>query len=129
MFDFNPRNARQRDSDYLGTPEYQDKVRALTLQGKRLVARQNMSAGQTRPLVEIIGSDLPTVLKKGFKVPVESRLPYRVVTKSQTHRAEGWTIDGEYIIGINVIDHGSVDSVEDEDEEICDKIVIFKLRT
>ncbi|GAB1522013.1 hypothetical protein RhiTH_005112 [Rhizoctonia solani] len=50
---------------------------------------------------EIVGRDMKTVLHKGLKEPVESNLPYRVVTKAQRMPLHGhWRVIGEYLVGI-----------------------------
>ncbi|CAE6431764.1 unnamed protein product [Rhizoctonia solani] len=56
-------------------------------------------------LTEMIGSDMKTTIRAGFKEPVVSCLPYRVVTKMQLMPAHGhWRIHGEYLVGIPRID-------------------------
>lgn len=52
-------------------------------------------------LTETIGSDMKTIIEVGFKDPVVSCLPYRVVTKSEVFPEHGhWMIHGEYLVGI-----------------------------
>ncbi|CAE6501717.1 unnamed protein product [Rhizoctonia solani] len=52
-------------------------------------------------LTETIGSDMKTIIRAGFKDPVVSCLPYRVVTKVQLMPTHGhWRIHGEYLVGI-----------------------------
>ncbi|KAJ1303984.1 hypothetical protein OPQ81_008393 [Rhizoctonia solani] len=52
-------------------------------------------------VTETIGSDMKTVILKGFKNPVISCLPYRVVTKVQRMPLHGhWRIHGEYLVGV-----------------------------
>ncbi|CEL57189.1 hypothetical protein RSOLAG1IB_08422 [Rhizoctonia solani AG-1 IB] len=49
---------------------------------------------------EMIGRDMKTVISVGFKDPVVSSLPYRVVTKLQRMPPHGhWRTHGEYLIG------------------------------
>ncbi|CAE6445025.1 unnamed protein product [Rhizoctonia solani] len=51
-------------------------------------------------LAEMVGGDMKTVIRKGFKEPVESCLPYRVVTKVQRMPLHGhWRVHGEYLAG------------------------------
>ncbi|KAG8701405.1 hypothetical protein FRC11_012196 [Ceratobasidium sp. 423] len=50
---------------------------------------------------ETIGSDMKTIIRIGFKDPVISCLPYRVVTRVQRMPLHGhWRIHGEYLIGV-----------------------------
>ncbi|KAF8748997.1 arabinogalactan [Rhizoctonia solani] len=128
VFDFNPWNARQRDTDYLGTAEYRDELKEVVSKGTRLITPIPTDSQGSRGLVEIIDSDLPTVISRGFKTPVVSSLPYRVVTKSQTSWAEGWTVDGQHIVGINAIDPDSVDTTDGLGEGPPSKVVIYKLQ-
>ncbi|KAH7333866.1 hypothetical protein B0J17DRAFT_116913 [Rhizoctonia solani] len=52
-------------------------------------------------VTETIGSDIKTIIRNGFKEPVESCLPYRVVTKVQRMPLHGhWRIHGEYLVGV-----------------------------
>ncbi|CAE6436292.1 unnamed protein product [Rhizoctonia solani] len=51
---------------------------------------------------EMITSEIKTIVRVGFKDPVESCLPYRVVTKVQRMpRHVHWQIHGEYLVGIS----------------------------
>ncbi|CAE6435150.1 unnamed protein product [Rhizoctonia solani] len=127
VFDFNPRTVRHRDTDHLGTVEFRHKLKDLASHGKRLTTRVLTGSEELRGLVEIIGSDLPTVITRGFKAPVISTLPYRAVTKGQVCWAEGWTIDGEHIVGINSMDPELVDTDGDL-EDTPNNIAIYKLR-
>ncbi|CAE7124388.1 unnamed protein product [Rhizoctonia solani] len=50
---------------------------------------------------ETVGSEMKTIIREGFKNPVESCLPYRAVTKVQRMPAHGhWRIHGEYLVGV-----------------------------
>jgi hypothetical protein len=102
VFDFSPQAIHQRDTDYARTTNYRSELEGVVLNGCRMNGYNLTSSEVTHGLVETIGSDLPTIITDGFKDPVISNLPYRVVTKGQAHWAEGWTIDGEHIVGINV---------------------------
>ncbi|CAE6463959.1 unnamed protein product [Rhizoctonia solani] len=54
---------------------------------------------------ETIESDMKTIIRNGFKEPVESCLPYRVVTKMQQMPLHGhWRIHGEYLVGVPMRD-------------------------
>ncbi|CAE6466114.1 unnamed protein product [Rhizoctonia solani] len=52
-------------------------------------------------VTETIGSEMKTIIRVGFKDPVISCLPYRVVTRVQRMPLHGhWRIHGEYLIGV-----------------------------
>jgi hypothetical protein len=52
--------------------------------------------------VDVIGRETPTIIPY-FQQPITSRLPYRVVTPVHSMDAhEGWLIDGNHIIGMDV---------------------------
>ncbi|CAE6356828.1 unnamed protein product [Rhizoctonia solani] len=129
VFDFSPQAIRQRDTDYARTTNYRSELESVVLNGYRMNGYNLTSSEVTHGLIETIGSDLPTIITDGFKDPVVSNLPYRVVTKGQAHWAEGWTIDGEHIVGINSMGSEPVDSDDDNFEEIPrNNIAIYKLQ-
>ncbi|CAE6476093.1 unnamed protein product [Rhizoctonia solani] len=62
-------------------------------------------------LTEMIGSEMKTIIRVGFKDPVVSCLPYRVVTKVQLLPLHGhWRIHGEYLVGIPRLDWRRTDN-------------------
>jgi hypothetical protein len=49
----------------------------------------------------VVGSDVKTVIRAGFEDPVESTLPYIIVTRQEPVNAHvTWRIHGDYLVGI-----------------------------
>ncbi|CUA67675.1 hypothetical protein RSOLAG22IIIB_07519 [Rhizoctonia solani] len=107
VIDFAPRTAMDAHDNSLAlqrTPEYKQRLERIVSEGKMLLSAyaKNAFEGELPPVYgDIIGSDVPTTIKTGFAAPVESRLPYRVVTRPQfLPTCEDWSIDGSNIVGL-----------------------------
>ncbi|CUA67674.1 hypothetical protein RSOLAG22IIIB_07518 [Rhizoctonia solani] len=107
VIDFAPRTAMDAHDNSLAlqrTPEYKQRLERIVSEGKMLISAyaKNAFEGELPPVfADTIGSDIPTTIKTGFAAPVESRLPYRVVTRPQfLPTCEDWTIDANHIIGL-----------------------------
>lgn len=62
-----------------------------------------VAASDSMVVEETVDSDTPTVIENLFEEPIESRLPYRIVTKVEPVPIHsGWLIGGNHVIGINV---------------------------
>ncbi|CAE6535987.1 unnamed protein product [Rhizoctonia solani] len=89
--------------------------RTLVLEGKGMIAGRRFQPGidlaevpiatvgqalDHQIFAETVGSDMKTIIRDGFKYPVASCLPYRVVTKLQRMPMHyRWRIHGEYLVG------------------------------
>ncbi|CAE6508322.1 unnamed protein product [Rhizoctonia solani] len=110
------------------TPEQKERLRNIVTEGTGLTVEHPWSlersdlVGSLPPLIaESIGADMPTIVTRGFSAPVESRLPYRVVTRPEfVPQCEDWLIDGDHIIGTNPVHHGF---------DAFERITVYKLRT
>ncbi|KAG8695338.1 hypothetical protein FRC11_001552 [Ceratobasidium sp. 423] len=124
VFDFNPRtvmrHAQRKVDNYVIASEcesYQRSIGGIVLQGDRLreciAVRSDIrdwhikDPNDRTASIEIVDSDMPTIITKGFKAPVESRLPYRVVSKFEDICCRDWTMDGEHIVGIHVSENST----------------------
>ncbi|KAG8753069.1 hypothetical protein FRC11_007747 [Ceratobasidium sp. 423] len=113
VFDFHPPTVRRhapRDvhSYTLHSSLYKERMKDNVREGRGLmIPHPIISPSDADPaplLTDTVGSDMPTVIGKGFSVPFESRLPYRVVTRPRfVPSCEDWSIDGDHIIGMNVL--------------------------
>ncbi|CAE6538356.1 unnamed protein product [Rhizoctonia solani] len=129
LFDFHPPTVRREMRYPLSTqttPEYEESLRSTVLQGKGLTAphpsNSDLSPNTSLPrlVTEIVDSNMPTFINRGFSVPVESRLPYRVVTRlGFVPKCDEWHIDGSRIIGMNPLQNES---------DGFDKMLIYKLQ-
>ncbi|CAE6538361.1 unnamed protein product [Rhizoctonia solani] len=100
---------------------YEEEKRETVLYGMGLMRPHPVTSlpeGSLAPLIaSTIGSDLPTVITTGFATPVESRLPYRVVTRPNfAPLCEDWSIDGNHIIGMTPVRRN------------VDRLSVYKLR-
>ncbi|KAH7345506.1 hypothetical protein B0J17DRAFT_764149 [Rhizoctonia solani] len=138
ILDFHRPTVRRHDSSLLDyslasyqTTEYEEESSKIVLEGKGLIFSDCLSLdpsplpGSTPAsltlLAKIVDSSTPTIIKKGFSVPVESRLPYRVVTKPKfVPKCQDWLIDGNHIVGTNPL-HSSSGASE--------QIFVYKLQT
>ncbi|KAJ1311912.1 hypothetical protein OPQ81_010372 [Rhizoctonia solani] len=111
IFDFHPPTVRRHALRDIYPPTehpyslYKETMKDNVLEGKGLTVPHpviSISDADTIPLFrDTIDSGTPTVVKKGFSVPVESRLPYRVVTRPKfVPSCEDWSIDGDHIVGM-----------------------------
>ncbi|CAE6442202.1 hypothetical protein ACGC1H_002003 [Rhizoctonia solani] len=101
---------------------YKEEMREIVLKGMGLITPHPVTSlldADLAPLVaSTIDSDLPTVIETGFSSPVESRLPYRVVTRPKfVPSCEDWSIDGDHIIGMTPV------------RPNVDRLSVYKLRT
>ncbi|CAE6535258.1 unnamed protein product [Rhizoctonia solani] len=135
VFDFHPPTVRRHgpcESEHSPatdlTAKNEETLRNLVLKGSGLdVAHilrpeSNTTADANTPqlLIKTIYSSMPTVIMKGFSSPVESRLPYRVVTRTKfVTGCEEWVIDGNHVIGMSPL-HRS---------DILDRLLVYKLQT
>ncbi|KAF8741291.1 A Receptor for Ubiquitination Targets, partial [Rhizoctonia solani] len=114
VFDFHPPIVKRtspysnRDSTEDQMPLYKEKMRENVLNGRGLLVPhpETLDPDTSVPpsLTHTVGSDMPTVIKTGFAVPIESCLSYRVVTKpSSVPHLEDWSIDGSHIIGMMTV--------------------------
>ncbi|KAH7333850.1 hypothetical protein B0J17DRAFT_674362 [Rhizoctonia solani] len=72
-----------------------------------LLSAYNANMGQ-HVVTDVIGSDTKTIIDQGFAEPVESSLPYMVVTRVECMpRHAAWYIQGDYLVGIPVTEPGS----------------------
>ncbi|CAE6432271.1 unnamed protein product [Rhizoctonia solani] len=121
VFDFHPPTVRRHAiRDTYSSSEHREKMREIVINGRGLISpHPRISNTDVAPLLaSTIGRDLPTIIERGFSLPVESRLPYRVVTRPGFVPAcEDWSIDGDHIIGMTPV-RGSVDQLR-----------VYKLRT
>ncbi|KAH7318842.1 hypothetical protein B0J17DRAFT_711042 [Rhizoctonia solani] len=110
IFDFNPRAGIRRKGykpnipiPLHHTPDLQEEMKRHVLEGRGLVTphlRRSIQGRTSQLFTEIIDSSMPTVIEQGFSSPVESRLPYRVVSKPQfVPTCLDWFIDDSHIIG------------------------------
>ncbi|KAG8704860.1 hypothetical protein FRC11_009509 [Ceratobasidium sp. 423] len=148
VFDFNPRtvmrHAQRKLDNYVLALESQryDVIKEIILDGERLYDciyvrglirhYRVKDPMEHRPSVEMVDSDMLTIIKRGFTEPVESRLPYRVVSKFQQICCRDWTMDGEHIIGINPCEENPFTYEEvffGGLGEEPPKIVVFKIRS
>ncbi|CAE6523533.1 unnamed protein product [Rhizoctonia solani] len=111
IFDFDPR-ASMRHEDYKANTQIplhhspvREEMKRLTLGGRGLTTPHIKGPTQVqtpRLFVDTIDSSMPTVIERGFTSPVESRLPFRVVSKPQfVPTCVDWFIDESHIIGRN----------------------------
>ncbi|KAH7318845.1 hypothetical protein B0J17DRAFT_633919 [Rhizoctonia solani] len=119
MLDFNYSMGKHDLHDLGHSPELhqtsknKEEMRRIVLEGGGLlvayVRRAFSRIGAPPLLSNTIDESLPTVIKKGFSEPVESRLPYRVVTRPQfLPTCEDWFIDGKHIIGLYIRPRGRI---------------------
>ncbi|KAL5632756.1 hypothetical protein ACGC1H_005639 [Rhizoctonia solani] len=57
------------------------------------------SSSDDRVVVDIVGSNIPTIVEVGFQHPVISRLGWRSVTMARPVPVKVWLIDGEHLVG------------------------------
>ncbi|CAE6508315.1 unnamed protein product [Rhizoctonia solani] len=128
VFDFHPPTVRRytpRDAQSyteLRSSLYKERMKEIVREGRGLTRPHpiiSLLGADLAPLVtNTIDSDMPTVIGKGFSSPVESRLPYRVVTRPKfVPSCEDWSIDGDHIIGMNSVPRD------------FDRLTVYKLRT
>ncbi|CAE6426413.1 unnamed protein product [Rhizoctonia solani] len=114
--DTSPAEVNRSSISYIG------EMREIVLQGMGLIAPHPVNSlldTDLPPLIaSTIDSDMPTVITTGFSSPVESRLPYRVVTRFHfVPSCEDWSIDGDHIIGMTPV------------RPNVDRLCVYKLRT
>ncbi|CAE6440887.1 unnamed protein product [Rhizoctonia solani] len=110
IVDFAPRTARDVPDISLTlhqTSEYKKEMERIVTEGKGLISPYAKDAFQEETFppvfVDTIENHVPTILNEGFAKPVESCLPYRVVTRPRfLPTCEDWSIDGSHIIGLYV---------------------------
>ncbi|CAE6471654.1 unnamed protein product [Rhizoctonia solani] len=109
IFEFNPQVVRQ----YINSPgdkEKKDIAANSTFSWRNRFGIDDlkaplMSVGQASMgqhiVTDIVGSDAKTVIDKGFEEPVESSLPYMVVTRVQPiPRHMAWYVQSDCLVGI-----------------------------
>ncbi|KDN38291.1 hypothetical protein RSAG8_09590, partial [Rhizoctonia solani AG-8 WAC10335] len=108
IFEFNPQIVRRHmqasgsiDEIFLeGREFFSDRVFSMADLKAPLVSVYNADTSQDI-VTAIVGSDRKTVMNDGFEEPVESSLPFMVVTRAQLlPRHQGWHIQGDYLVGI-----------------------------
>ncbi|CAE6476087.1 hypothetical protein ACGC1H_003213 [Rhizoctonia solani] len=111
IFEFNPQIVRR----YMQTSGTIDQKGVLEVSGNfsggaftmadlkaPLLAASNADVDQD-VVTHIIGSNMRTVMNKGFEEPVESNLPFMVATRVQRMpKHQAWLIEGNYLLGIPI---------------------------
>ncbi|CAE6498757.1 unnamed protein product [Rhizoctonia solani] len=68
-----------------------------------ILAASDAGADQDDISMHMIGSNTKTIIKEGFEEPVESSLPFMVVTRVQRMpRHQSWQIQGDYLVGVPI---------------------------
>ncbi|CAE6521066.1 unnamed protein product [Rhizoctonia solani] len=89
VFEFHPPKVRRHALSYTYSSseqgsQYKEKMNEIVLEGSGLTRPHPVTSlldTDLPPLLaDTVGSDMPTIIETGFSTPVESRLPYRVVT-------------------------------------------------
>ncbi|KAF8675180.1 Dna repair and recombination [Rhizoctonia solani] len=108
VFDFDPQSTArhaEKSGVHSGIRSYMEMIRSIVLEGKGLSMARKISDfwGSDLPLLmETIDDSMPTVIKESFEYPVESRLPYRFITRPRfVPKHMDWLIDGSHIIAID----------------------------
>ncbi|KAH7345505.1 hypothetical protein B0J17DRAFT_640125 [Rhizoctonia solani] len=128
VFEFHTPMVRRHALSYIHSSleqqasQYKEKTKEIVLKGSGLScphpANSLLDTDLPPLLVNTVGSDMPTIIETGFSIPVESCLPYRVVTRPNfVPWCEDWSIDGDHIIGTTPVRRN------------VDRLTVYKLRT
>ncbi|CAE6430324.1 unnamed protein product [Rhizoctonia solani] len=126
VFEFHPPKVRRHALSYTYSSseqgsQYKEKMNEIVLEGSGLTRPHPVTSlldTDLPPLLaDTVGSDMPTIIETGFSTPVESRLPYRVVTRPKfVPWCEDWSIDGDHIIGTTPVRRN------------VDRLTVYKIR-
>ncbi|CAE6437538.1 unnamed protein product [Rhizoctonia solani] len=125
VFDFHPPTVKRFVCTSAATEQqslHEERMKENVLKGRGLIIPHpqilDPDTNHAALLIDTVGRDMPTVIETGFSVQVESRLPYRVVTRpASVMWREDWSIDGNHIIGM-------MTQVQDS----FDQLTVYKLR-
>lgn len=66
-------------------------------------ASEGSSSSDNVAFAKVVDSNTPTLTTRGFKTEFFSRLPFRIVTRKRAYTThDGWLINGNHIIGVEV---------------------------
>ncbi|CAE6373707.1 unnamed protein product [Rhizoctonia solani] len=108
VVDFCPFAAKRHpepDPDLITPPNQPLKGRNANIEQRWIRAlrewwiRPGWSDSDERVLVDVVGSETPSIVEIGFKSPVTSRLGWRSVTMAKPVASNVWLIHGGYIVG------------------------------